>query len=155
MASCCHKTSTILIIFFLCYFLCLKRKCMMHPKCFSIEAYTIFMIPMVSKHTTPNGPPSPHGGPNFCRQEVGVSLFSLSLSLQEPNFSFADLHIYVLNPCYRLIASKDFTTINCQLLLYLLGYLFSIFKNTKMKKLLNEGMKGDGASSFLRFMRWA
>ena len=24
-----------------------------------------------------------------------------------------------------------------------------------MKKLLNEGMKGDGASSFLRFMRWA
>ena len=80
MASCCHKTSTILIIFFLCYFLCLKRKCMMHPKCFSIEAYTIFMLPMVSKHTTPNGPPSPHGEPNFCRQEVGVSLFSLSLS---------------------------------------------------------------------------
>ena len=24
-----------------------------------------------------------------------------------------------------------------------------------MKKLLNEGMKGDGASSFLRFIRWA
>ena len=24
-----------------------------------------------------------------------------------------------------------------------------------MKKLLNEGMKGDGVSSFLRFMRWA
>ena len=121
MASCCHKTSTILINFFLCYFLCLKRKCMMHPKCFSMEAYTIFMLPMVSKHTTPNGPQSPHGGPNFCRQEVGIRQHCCcsswtclsSLSLSGPNFSFADLHMYVLNPCYRLITSKDFTTINC------------------------------------------